>query len=141
MTTMNWWRKPYRKSLVLRPNHYQTPVYIVGILLLMISTADAFAGSRHASNFQCPLAYLGIKSDMLPTYWEPTDQGKKIRARQSYVQGKYMICIYREPTYREPTGKLIGNVRRLIPKGYRCITGGRGAFQCTQSMNRRNRRR
>jgi len=33
------------------------------------------------------------------------------KERQSYVQGKYMICIYREPTYREPTGKLIGNVR------------------------------
>jgi len=130
---MNWWGKPYQKRLALKPHN---PVYLVGILLLMLSATDAFAGSRHTSSFQCPLAYQGIKSDMLPTYWEPIDKGKKIHARQSAVQGKYMICIY-----RDPAGKLIGNVRRLIPKGYRCITGGRGAFQCRQSMSQRNRRR
>jgi len=75
--------------------------------------------------FRCPRAYQGIKSDMLPTYWEPTDQGKNIRAGQSHVQGRYLICIY-----REASGKQIGNVRRLIPHGYHCITDGRGTFQC-----------
>ncbi len=75
--------------------------------------------------FKCPRAYQGIKSEFLPTYWEAADRGKSIDARQSHVQGKYMICIY-----RESNGRPIGNVRRLIPRGYHCITDGRGVFQC-----------
>lgn len=85
---------------------------------------EAPAGER-LMEFHCPRVYQGIKSDMLPSYWEPTDQGKDIRAGQSHVQGRYLICIY-----REANGKQIGNVRRLAPRGYRCITDGRGVFQC-----------
>jgi len=62
---------------------------------------------------------------MLPTYWEPTDSGKGLGAGQSHVQGKYLICIY-----RKPGGKKIGNVRRLAPKDYQCITDGKGDFEC-----------
>ncbi len=101
---------------------------MMSILLLLISIADVFAVSSHALNFQCPRAYQGIKSDMLPTYWEPSPhKGRVLQASQSSVQGKYMICIY-----REQGKKWIGNVRRLIPNGYRCITGGKGVFQCRQ---------
>jgi len=115
-------------SLSLDYQRKRCAIYLIFLVALMFFLPlPSYAGSDQKLGFQCPRAYQGIKSSMLPTYWEPTDQGKNIRARQSHVQGKYMICIY-----RESTGKQIGNVRRLIPKGYQCITGGRGAFQCSR---------
>ncbi len=94
---------------------------------LAMATAWATSASAKSAEFQCPHAYQGIKSDMLPTYWEPTDKGDRLGAGQSHVQGKYMICIY-----RKANGKKVGNVRRLIPRGYHCITDGKGSFQCRQ---------
>ena len=95
-----------------------------GLLACFCMPPLARAGTG-VMEFHCPRAYQGIKPDMLPSYWEPTDQGRNITAGQSHVQGKYMICIY-----REPGGRPIGNVRRLVPQGYHCITDGRGVFQC-----------
>jgi len=128
-------KKSAQKCLFSKLRKHLGKACVMSFLSLKILVPDVLAGESQHFRFQCPQAYQGIKSDMLPTYWEATDQGKRIHARQSLVQGEYMICIY-----RKATGKPIGNVRRLIPKGYRCITGGRGAFQCSQSMNQRNGR-
>jgi len=131
---MKWWGKSDQKVLVLKLSKHRTLVYAMGMLLLIISTADAFADSGRTLNFRCPNAYQGIKSDMLPTYWEPTDKGRILHPSQSFVQGRYLICIY-----RKPSGKLIGNVRRLIPEGYQCITGGKGGFRCRSNLLHRRR--
>jgi hypothetical protein len=96
--------------------------------LAFLLSVSALAGASKALEFDCPRVYQGIKSEMLPTYWESTDRGKGLAAGQSQVQGKFLICIY-----RKASGEKIGNVRRLIPKGYRCITDGRGSFQCESS--------
>jgi len=114
-----------KKNFISKLNKHLCVICAVGILPLLISSSNVFAGVGQELKFQCPQAYQGIKPDLLPTYWEATDQGKGIHARQSLVQGKYIMCIY-----RESNGKPIGNVRRLIPEGYRCITGGKGVFQC-----------
>jgi len=95
------------------------------MLILFHQVAGAVAGPRETLEFSCPKAYQGIKSEMLPTYWEPTDSGHGIGAGQSHVQGQYLICIY-----RKVDGTRVGNVRRLIPSGYQCETGGKGKFQC-----------
>jgi hypothetical protein len=104
---------------------------IVLVVLVYALTVNGAAVAAKDLEFDCPRAYRGIKAEMLPTYWEPTDKGERLGAGQSHVQGKYMICIY-----RKPNGKKIGNVRRLIPSGYHCITDGQGSFQCQRKNAR-----
>lgn len=99
-------------------------------LAVLLSTYSPYvlAGQSSIKKFQCPSAYQGIKPNMLPSHWESIDQGKKLGRGLSHVQNGFLICIY-----REPSGKKIGSVRRLIPKGYHCITDGKGFFHCELS--------
>ena len=97
-------------------------------LVLLVLLVAVEAGAAEPMEFRCPRAFQGIKSDMLPTYWQPIGRGEELGADQSHVQGQFMICIY-----RKPADKHIGNVRRLIPKGYKCETDGRGIFECMQA--------
>ncbi len=78
-------------------------------------------------SFQCPKAFLGIKGDMLPTHWQADDRGSGLQLGYASIDGAYMICTYRSPKNRK---QRFGPVRRLAPRGYRCISDGISAFRC-----------
>ncbi|MDF1525180.1 MAG: hypothetical protein RRA15_13485 [bacterium] len=80
-------------------------------------------------DLQCPSAYSGIKGELLPTYWEAIDKGQQARLIKSQVQDQYLFCVYQVPS----SGREIhSSVRRLIPKGYNCVSDGAGRFECKQ---------
>ncbi len=90
----------------------------------------AVSGSGEQKNhlsFQCPRAFLGIKGDMLPTHWQADDRGRSLQLAYASIDGAYMICTYRSPKNRK---QRFGPVRRLAPKGYRCISDGVSSFRC-----------
>jgi len=116
-------------------------------MFLLLSTASAHAGPKwnmpslssssttvnhHQSSnmeFKCPVAYEGIQSDKLPTYWETPDMGLSLRLRNSYVQGTFLICTYHSALPQRK--KII--VKRLKPNGLHCVSDGVGVFQCQQA--------
>lgn len=78
-------------------------------------------------SFQCPKAFLGIKGDMLPTHWQADDRGHRLQIGYASIDGAYMICNYRSLKNRK---QRFGPVRRLVPRGYRCISDGISSFRC-----------
>ena len=44
----------------------------------------------------CPKAYLGVRSDLLPTHWEVFKGSKPLQLKSSQVQGQDMVCVYGE---------------------------------------------
>ncbi len=78
-------------------------------------------------DLQCPSAYVGIKGELLPTYWEPTDKGQPARLVKSQLQEQYFYCVYR---LRSSGSETHSSVRRLLPEGYSCISDGAGRLKC-----------
>lgn len=78
-------------------------------------------------SFQCPRAFLGIKGDMLPTHWQADDHGSGLQLGNASIDGDYMTCTYRSPKNHK---QRFGPVRRLAPRGYRCISDGLSSFRC-----------
>ena len=76
----------------------------------------------------CPKAYLGVRSDLLPTHWEVFKGSKPLQLKSSQVQGQDMVCVYGEAGQAA-----VGSVRRLIPGGYKCISDGVGTFKCEKT--------
>ena len=91
----------------------------------------AWGGNRKAPaqaqrmSFQCPQAYLGIREDLLPTYWKVLKGRRGLRLKSSQLQGQSMVC-----AYSAADGRTAGTVHRLVPEGYRCISDGVGNFRC-----------
>jgi len=84
-------------------------------------------------SFQCPRAFLGIKGNMLPTHWQADDRGRRLQLGHASINGAYMICTYRSLKNRK---QRFGPVRRLVPKGYRCLSDGISAFRCQRKQAR-----
>jgi len=82
-------------------------------------------------SFQCPKAFMGIKGDMLPTHWQADDRGRRLQLGHASINGDYMVCAYRSPKNRK---QRFGPVRRLAPRGYRCISDGIGSFRCQKKQ-------
>lgn len=125
------WRKTVLLNLIMGAV-LVFPVTVMAKQPVWGGTASVFekgeAGQQkdHLS-FQCPRAFLGIKGDMLPTHWQADDRGSKLQLGYASIDGAYMICTYRSPKNRK---QRFGPVRRLAPRGYRCISDGISAFRC-----------
>lgn len=89
------------------------------------NSKNAPPASAQKLTFYCPKAYLGIRSDLLPTHWEVFKGNKPLQLKSSQVQGQDMVCVYGEPG--QPAE---GSVHRLVPAGYKCISDGVGTFKC-----------
>lgn len=87
---------------------------------------SAPAADRPVYDLQCPRAYLGIKGDMLPTYWETGDQGAPVHLLKSQVVDQYLYCVYQT----SQAGAANSSIRRLAPAGYTCVSDGVGQFKC-----------
>jgi len=95
-------------------------------------TVSRSGGVADHLSFQCPKAFLGIKGDMLPTHWQANDRGRRLQLGHASINGDYMVCAYRSPKNRK---QRFGPVRRLAPRGYRCISDGIGSFRCQKKQS------
>ncbi len=128
---LNKWRKTILWNLII--------VTVVSFPAVVMATQPVWRGATGVSgngngklkkdhlSFQCPRAFLGIKGDMLPTHWQADDRGRKLQLGYASINGAYMICTYRSPKNRK---QRFGPVRRLAPRGYRCISDGISSFRC-----------
>ncbi len=124
----NKWRKMILWNLVIG--------VVVSFPVVVMAAQPVWRGTTPVSvngnakghlSFQCPRAFLGIKGNMLPTHWQADDRGRGLQLGYASINGAYMICTYRSPKNRK---QRFGPVRRLIPRGYRCISDGISSFRC-----------
>ncbi|VAX14648.1 hypothetical protein MNBD_GAMMA24-2617 [hydrothermal vent metagenome] len=125
------WRKTVLLNLIIG-TVLVLPVVALAEKPVWRATKTAFGNGGQGQqkdhlSFQCPRAFLGIKGDMLPTHWQAADRGSGLQLGYASIDGTYMICTYRSPKNRK---QRFGPVRRLAPRGYRCISDGISSFRC-----------
>jgi len=98
------------------------------------ATVSGNGEQRDHLSFQCPRAFLGIKGDMLPTHWQADDRGRRLQLGHASINGGYMTCTYLSPKNRK---QRFGPIRRLVPRGYRCISDGISTFRCEKKQIRK----